>query len=152
MSILVKIGTAKYQAKGDGPIPAGYVEFIGKIVLDPDDAGGTDTLMVWDGALNNIREMTTTEKLPIAQSNKIDRLKKVGTRKLQAVYPFVRDPSFLMFAEDMYSHIKPNARKPLEGRLLQLKQVRDFYEIKRAEINALATIAEVDAYDLQSGW
>jgi len=149
MSVIVENGKVGYIAYTDGrPIPAGYTLYSGPIVSDPDD--DTGSLMVWD--TDNIRPMNAAELLAHAKKKKIRTLKDVGVEKAQSVYAFINDPSFYLFAQDMYTSIKPASRNALTGRLLQFKTVKDTFDLKKAEISALATEAEVVGYDLGAGW
>jgi len=74
MSYIVKIGTKEVQWNGDKPIPEGFVEFTEQLI----DA------LVWDSALNNLREKTGSELLNDYRLAKIELLKADCTTAIQA--------------------------------------------------------------------
>ena len=152
MSVLVKIGTTEMLAHGDNAIPTGYVEYIGEVLYDADDSDGLDTLMVWDGALTNIRAMTNAEVLVIAKKRRRRALREVSIQKSALIYDFIKSPDVYLFALDLYTAIKPASRNALSGRLLEFKTVKDTFDLKKTEINALTTLADVRAYDIAIGW
>lgn len=148
MSVIVHIGTTKFLAYGEGAIPPGFVLYEGAINYDPDDP--LELLMVWE--TDNIRPMNTAELLAKAKVKKIKLLQQEATGRAKAIYPFITHPSFYNFAEDLYLSIQAGSRNALSGRLLQFKGVKDVFDTKKAEINALATVTDIGSYDLQAGW
>lgn len=152
MSILVKEGTTEWIARGVADIPIGYVEYTGVITYDPDDPDELDTLMIWDAMLGNIREMDDAEKLATIKIRRISELRVVAIQLSSHIYDFITSPSVYLFALDLYLSTIPAARETLSGRLLEFKNVKDTYDAKKAEINALTTVIDVRTYDLNAGW
>ena len=79
-----------------------------------------------------------------------------GIKEVEKVYTFVNDPSFITFMKDMYAHINTDgSRLALSGNLLAIKNVEDVLVAKKAEVNLLNTVAEVEAYiatSIATGW
>lgn len=74
MSYIVTVGTKEARWNGSEPIPSGFVEFTGQL---------TDTL-IWDDALNNLREKNASELLNDYRLAKIELLKVDCTTAIQA--------------------------------------------------------------------
>ena len=140
--------TGRYLGTGE-PQGANEVHYTGAFDHDED---GIDMGVVWDDALQNMRLRTDAEKLVIAKVKKRAQLKRRATVEAALIYDFITSPDFYLFALDLYTSTIPAARSPLSGRLLQFKAVKDVYDGKKAEIDALTTIVAVLAYDLDTGW
>jgi len=101
------------------------------------------------------------DPLPYAKVDKIAELKREAANRANSIYGFLSgedeetEPSdvgaFMNFAIDNYNNIKSNARNPLSGRLLEFKNLRDAMAAAISEINALTTLAEIEAYDVVTG-
>lgn len=91
---------------------------------------------------------------------KADAKARVGieaSKRVAEVYPFINPEKeeaigLVQFAQDLYASIKTNAQDVLPARLQTLLTIRNTAIAKNAEIDALTTWEECDAYDATVGW
>ena len=149
--IFVKPGTLEVR-QYTGDTPDGFVIFTGVLVYADEDKTElamnpslTDPYLIpWDGA----------ETLVYTKNEKIKETKIHAAKLIYNIYPFVPRTlgsvvGFYDYTTDMYLTTIAAAREPLTGRLLELKNIHDAAVDIIAEINALTTIAEVEAYDVE---
>ena len=85
--------------------------------------------------------------LPDEKAIKITELKAEALSRMQAVFPALSDFDDVAFQREFYLSIAPAARQPTAN----FQQIIDIYQTgldARDAINALTTVAEVQAYDV----
>lgn len=83
------------------------------------------------------------------RDEKIEELKTEALRRARIVYDHIQSLDQVRLIQDQYLAVKPDARQPLSGRLLTLKQTRD------AAMDAMLTIRSLtgdalETYDVKT--
>ena len=87
------------------------------------------------------------DNLPDAKELKIVELKEEGLSRIQAVFPAIQSFDDIAFQREFFLSIAPAARNPT----VNFQQIIDIYQAglnARDAINALTTVAEVEAYNV----
>lgn len=95
-------------------------------------------------------EFTAVELLTNAKRTKLDELKREGLSHIQAVIPAITNWDILELVREQWFSTKPTARNATAN----FQSVIDTYQAGRvaaADINALATVTTVSAYDVVTG-
>ena len=139
--------TGRYLGPGEAQ-NANECHYTGAFEWDDDQI---DPGLVYDDVLQNMRLRTDAEKLPRVKRTAKQALRPIVDSKLNDIYEGLSIGGF-QIVRDLYQHIKPNSRDPMSGDLAAAQNLFQAYRNKRQEIDALTTIAEVEAYDLTTDW
>jgi len=150
MSVIVKIGTTKFQVHG-GAIPDGYVEYIGDIIYDPNDS--QEVLMVWD--TDNIRPMNAAELLARAKIAKIAELKEEAEARTRIAtgWDFPNMSDLYNYASELITTIRsgmtPAAKQAMivEPRLQNMLDHKTAFADAKVIIEGYTLESQVLAYD-----
>jgi hypothetical protein len=118
--------------------------------------GGVE-IISWDEDATGISQPTQLEiesydMLPWAKDKAKIRIKKVASKKVYDLYPFI-DPvseqsmGLYHLVLDIYLSIKPASRESLSGRLLTFKSIYDAALAAIAEIELITDVTAVQNYD-----
>lgn len=96
------------------------------------------------------------DAIPEAKADQRRAIKEEAAARAALVYEFIgtlgesstsSSISFYDFTEDMYLTTQAAARRPLDGRLLEFKNIRDAAAAAISTVNGFTTLGEVLDYD-----
>ena len=154
MSYAIKIGTLEAMWIDNNPTPDGYVRYDGIL---------TDT-MIWDDAIQNIREMNAAELKAKAAKDKTEEIYREQEIRSKTVWGKEVDRHFFAWVEELYSKIlKPSTRNAIDAtdtpitnglKLLRDNRVTLLAGLQTWVNDPLKTAEDIAAFDVVNwaGW